>query len=210
MRLIADDLTVHRGERPIFTGLSFAVSAGEALVVTGPNGAGKSTLLRSIAGFLNTTSGRLVLEGGDQEATIAEQCHYLGHDNAMKPALTVAENLNFWQRYLGPGTNVDDALEKVGLPGIEELPVGYLSAGQKRRVAIARLLVTYRPVWLADEPTTALDKASQAQFANLVEAHLTDGGIVVAATHKALGLIREKSLEMLPLVAPPSDKELFA
>ena len=179
MQLIADNLAVERGERRIFSGISFTVPAGTALVVTGPNGAGKSTLLKAIAGFLLPVAGTIELQGLTGEARpLAEHCHYLAHDNALKSQLTVFENLDFWRRFLGrPGVGIDDALEAVGLPGIGELPAGYLSAGQKRRVAIARLLVVDRPVWLADEPTAALDKASEKLFAGLVEAHLRAGGL---------------------------------
>ena len=200
MQLVADRLAVDRGERRIFDSVSFSVGAGSALVVTGPNGAGKSTLVKAIAGFLPPAEGVIRIDGLTGEAAerpVPEHCHYLAHDNALKSQLTVAENLSFWQRFLGgPAASVDEALEKVGLPGIGELPAGYLSAGQKRRVAIARLLVTHRPVWLVDEPTAALDKASEKRFAELAMAHVAAGGIVVAATHQALGIAAAQALDM--------------
>ncbi len=200
MQLVAEKLAVDRGERRIFKGLSLSVSAGTAMVVTGPNGAGKSTLIKAIAGFLEPAEGTIRLdglEGEDTERPLAEYCHYLAHDNALKSQLTVAENLSFWQRFLGaPHASVDEALERVGLPGVGALPAGYLSAGQKRRVAIARLLVTHRPVWLVDEPTAALDKASEARFAELATAHVAAGGILVAATHQALGIKDAQTLHL--------------
>ncbi|GIL00480.1 MAG: cytochrome c biogenesis ATP-binding export protein CcmA [Alphaproteobacteria bacterium] len=191
MQLVGERLAVDRGDRRIFDGVSFAVPAGSALVVTGPNGSGKSTLIKAIAGFLPPAAGSVRLDGmagADDGWRLAEHCHYLAHDNALKGQLTVAENLSFWQRFLGPGLDIEAALEKVGLPGIGDIPAGYLSAGQKRRVAIARLLVTARPVWLVDEPTAALDAASGKRFADIVRKHLGSGGIVVAATHQDLGL----------------------
>lgn len=200
MKLVGEKLAAARGERRIFEGLSFEVPAGSALVVTGPNGSGKSTLLKTIAGFLRPSAGSLRLEGQfkglDAETPLAEHCHYLGHANALKPQLSVAENLRFWQQFYAPGCTVDEALDAVGLPGVGDLPAGYLSAGQKRRVAIARLLAAARPVWLVDEPTSALDAASERRFAVLVEAHLAQGGIVVAATHQQLGLAAALKLDI--------------
>lgn len=196
MKLLGEKLAAARGERRIFEGLSFEVPAGSVLVVTGPNGSGKSTLLKTIAGFLRPAAGSLRLEGADAETPLAEHCHYLGHANALKPQLSVHENLRFWQQFYAPGCAVDEALDAVGLPGVGDLPAGYLSAGQKRRVAIARLLASARPVWLVDEPTSALDAASERRFAALVEAHLAQGGIVVAATHQQLGLAAALRLDI--------------
>lgn len=192
MKIIADQLSVVRGEDLIFSALSFGVSAGEALIIRGPNGAGKSTLLRAICGLLPLHSGTLRHEdpaGEFGEANLAELCHYLGHDNAMKPAMTVGENLRFWQKFAGqPHLDVDEALEMVGLDGLDPVPFSHLSTGQRRRIAIARLLVSYRPIWLLDEPTSGLDAASEAQFSALMQAHLEDEGIIIAATHVPLGL----------------------
>lgn len=198
MRLVAEELAGERGGEAIFSGVSFALDAGEVLVVTGPNGVGKSTLLRVMAGLLPVAAGTVRLEGGgDDWPTVAAACHYLGHQNAMKTALSVRENLEFWQGFNGAARlGVLDALEAVGLEAISHLPFGYLSTGQKRRVAIARLLVSHRPVWLMDEPTAGLDRASEARVARLIEGHCGEGGIVVAATHLPLGVAGAKGLRM--------------
>lgn len=201
MKLSVENLSVERGDRRIVKGLTLEVSSGEALVVTGPNGSGKSTLLKAIAGYLRPAAGTVQLLGGNSEKTVAEQCHYLAHANALKLQLSVRENLEFWQRYLGTGEPVDAALEAVGLAGTGDIPAGYLSAGQKRRVAIARLIAARRPVWLVDEPTAALDAASEKRFAAIVEKHLSTGGIVLAATHQPLGLASARTLEMRAVVA---------
>lgn len=198
MRLAAEKLSGERGGETIFSDIAFALSVGEALVVTGPNGAGKSTLLRIVAGLLPPAAGQVTLDGGGEEQpTVAAASHYLGERNAMKPALTVGENLAFWQEFLGDAhLSVDEALETVGLPDIAHLPFGYLSTGQRRRVATARLLASHRPVWLLDEPTAGLDHASAEHFGDLMTAHLEDGGIVVAATHLPLGLEGATELRM--------------
>ncbi|TIW66296.1 MAG: heme ABC exporter ATP-binding protein CcmA, partial [Mesorhizobium sp.] len=177
MRLIAENLGGERGGETVFSGIGFALEKGEALVVTGPNGAGKSTLLRVIAGLLRAAEGRVQVEaGGEAFPTVAAASHYLGHLNAMKTALSVAENLRFWRDFCGePALGVDEALETVGLGGIGHLPFGYLSTGQRRRASIAKLLVSHRPIWLLDEPTAGLDKASEERFAGLMRGHLEEG-----------------------------------
>jgi heme exporter protein A len=198
MRLIAENLGGERGGEAVFSGINFALEKGQALIVTGPNGAGKSTLLRVIAGLLPVAAGRLLIEGGGEDfPSVASACHYLGHQNAMKTALSVAENLRFWRDFSGADfLSAEEALETVGLDGIGHLPFGYLSTGQRRRAAIAKLLVSRRPLWLLDEPTGGLDKASEERFATLMQKHLEDGGIVVAATHLPLGLDGAKALVM--------------
>ncbi len=201
MKLVVENLGVERGERRIIEGLAFEVSSGEALVITGPNGSGKSTMLKALAGYLRPSAGTITLLGGNGEKSVPEQCHYLAHSNALKLQLSVRENLEFWQHYLGMGEPVEAALEAVGLPGIGDIPAGYLSAGQKRRVAIARLIAAFRPVWLVDEPTAALDASSECRFAAIVERHLSNGGIVLAATHQPLGLEAARVLEMRALTA---------
>ncbi|KQU74291.1 cytochrome C biogenesis protein CcmA [Aminobacter sp. DSM 101952] len=198
MRLIAENLSGERGGEAVFAGIGFALEDGQSLVVTGPNGSGKSTLLRVIAGLLPHLHGRIAIEGGGEDfPTVASACHYLGHQNAMKAALTVDENLAFWRRFSGDGRlSIADALEQVDLGGLGHLPFGYLSTGQKRRAAIAKLLISHRPVWLLDEPTAGLDKASEARFTELMKAHCAAGGIVAAATHLPLGLGGATTLEM--------------
>jgi len=192
--LVVEGLSAKRGEDLIFHDISFVVSTGEALVVTGPNGSGKSTLLRVLAGLLAAESGSVRLDGISSEiGHPRELCHYLGHRNAMKQELTVAENLSFWKFFMGDspggsGIGLEEATEALGLAGISHLPFGYLSAGQQRRMAMAKLLVAYRPVWLLDEPTAALDASADRLFAGLVSRHLGAGGIVVAATHQPLGV----------------------
>lgn len=172
----------------VFQALNFSVSAGQALLVTGRNGAGKSSLLRMIAGLLRIADGKLTLSGGDDESSIGEQAHYLGHNDALKPALSVNENLSFWSAYLGGTGDPLDALAAVGLESLAHLPAAYLSAGQKRRLSIARLIAVRRPIWLLDEPTAALDSTAQSMLLDLMQTHLGGGGLIVAATHLPLGL----------------------
>ena len=198
MRLVAENLAGERGGEAVFSGIGFALGEGEALVVTGANGSGKSTLLRVVAGLLPAAAGTVRLEaGGERWPTPMAACHHLGHQNGMKIALTVAENLGFWRDFLGePHCDIPAALEMVGLEAVGHLPFGYLSTGQKRRIAIARLLVAWRPIWLLDEPTAGLDAASERQFGGLMRAHLDDGGIIMAATHVDLGLEGAGELRM--------------
>ena len=202
MRLVAERLSATRGEDLIFQDISFEVAGGEALVVKGPNGSGKSTLLRVLAGLLPAESGTAKLLAAPQPVErLGEACHYLGHRNAMKRELTVDENLVFWKDFFGDfpgraGVEVNEAVESVGLGGIAHLPFGYLSAGQQRRMAMAKLLVAWRPVWILDEPTAALDVAAEKMFAGLVTAHLARGGIAIAATHQPLGLEAARELRM--------------
>ncbi len=196
MQLVAKNLVCRRGNRAVFAGLSFSVASGEAVLVVGPNGAGKSSLLRMIAGLLRVADGELSLIGGDGERSIAEQCHYLGHQDALKSSLSVAENLDFWTHYLGGRADAMEALAAVGLESLADLPAGYLSAGQRRRLSIARLVAVERTVWLLDEPTSALDAASQTRLVAIMSAHLGRGGIIVAATHGPIGLGEARELRI--------------
>ena len=202
MKLSARDLACVRGGRQVFSGVGFSVAAGQALVLTGPNGAGKSSLLRVIAGLIRPVEGSVALEGGDPELSVGEQAHYVGHLDPLKPALTVTENLTFWARFLNGGAVLDEAaliargLATVGLEGLAGLPAGYLSAGQRRRLSLARVLAAPRPVWLLDEPTTALDTASQERLRWVMQAHLANGGLIVAATHGPLGLAEPTELHL--------------
>ena len=198
MQLVAEQLTCHRGGRAVFAGLNFSLAAGEALLVTGRNGAGKSSLLRVIAGLVRLSGGRLQLSGGTADSPIAEQTHYLGHQDAVKPSLTVAENLGFWIDFLGGGRPVMAALEAVGLAPLADMPAAYLSAGQRRRLSIARLSAVARPLWLLDEPTSSLDAASQSRLAETMRGHMAGGGMIVAAAHGPIGLERARELKLGP------------
>jgi heme exporter protein A len=207
MHLRAADLACHRGGREVFAGVGFDLAPGDALAVTGRNGAGKSSLLRLLAGFIRPAGGRLWLDGGDPELSIAEQAHYLGHQDAVKPSLSVAENLRFWLAFLGGGaTKIEDILELLGLGGIATLPAAYLSAGQRRRLSIARLIAVKRPIWLLDEPASTLDAAGSDRLTGFMQSHLGDGGLIVAATHGALGLgsVQELSLDRSDPARPKS------
>src|SRR3954453_6281778 len=180
MRLSGRGLRGIRGGREVFSGLDFEAWAGQALIVTGPNGARKTSLLRLIAGLLTLSGGSIDLAGGNSELTLPDQAHYLGHRDALKPSLSVAENLVFWRDFLG-GEAADAAasLAMVGLAHTAQLPAAVLSARQRRRLSIARLLGVRRPVWLLDEPTSALDSAGQATFAAVMRDHLSKGGLIV-------------------------------
>ena len=193
MRLRASSIAIERGGRRLFADLSFDVAAGQALIVTGPNGSGKSSLLRAIAGLLALAAGRIALEGGAADASVGEQAHYFGHLDALRGALTAAENLSFWAASLagppsGAALSVAAALERVGLAHAADLPAHVLSAGQKRRVALARHLCAARPLWLLDEPLSALDAGAQTRLSEIMRDHLGLGGLIVAATHAPLGL----------------------
>lgn len=199
MRLVAENVSVDRGGRRIVEAVDFALSDGQALILSGPNGAGKSTLLRAIAGLLPLAAGRLTLDGDSEE--IAASLHYVGHAEGMKPALTVRENLDFWASFLSRESAAaalapQDALAAFGLAHVIDIPAGYLSAGQKRRIALARLLVAPRPIWLLDEPTTALDVRAQAALAAVMARHRAGGGVVLAATHSPVGLENAAELKL--------------
>ncbi len=196
MELKGDQLACNRGGREVFSGVSFNLAGGKALVVTGRNGVGKSSLLRMIAGLVRVTAGQLTLEGGDSDIPIAEQAHYLGHQDALKPALTVDENLQFWTGFLGARRDTKSALEAVDLAPLADLPAGYLSSGQRRRLSIARLVAVPRPIWLLDEPTSSLDAPSQTRLAQLMREHLRTGGMIIAAAHGAIGLESARELKL--------------
>jgi heme exporter protein A len=202
MELRGTDLGCVRGARRVFEGVNFTVAAGTPLLLTGPNGAGKSSLLRLIAGLIHPEHGTVSLKGGDDELAVGEQAHYLGHLDPLKGALTVMENLAFWVRFLNAGGPSDDrdaaerSLDTVGLGELADVPAGYLSAGQRRRLSLARMVAVPRSLWLLDEPTTALDAASQERLDGLMRTHLGDGGLIVAATHGPLGLPGAQELRL--------------
>jgi heme exporter protein A len=190
--LTAEKLACARGDRILFEGLSFRITAGQALAVEGANGAGKTSLLRLIAGFLSPRAGRLVLKTQAGESDDGEErgamIGWLGHHDGLKPQLTVQEQLMFFARLYRSTADASVALEEVGLARQRDFPCRYLSAGQRRRLALARLLVSARPLWLLDEPFAALDADGHALAARLMMAHCGQGGIIIAATHDPLGL----------------------
>ncbi len=227
-RLLAvENLTVERGGRVVLSGLTFTLGTGEAILVAGRNGAGKSTLLRTLAGLLPHQAGRITYGLADEEVRGVETLHYLGYEDALKPSLTVGENLEFWAAMLGaapghmparhsgapqanpepgstaagdqgspgpgsrsasPGVTPRDALAAFGIARLIDLPAAYLSAGQKRRVALARLVLAARPIWLLDEPLIALDAGAQATLTTIMQAHLDGGGAILVASHQPLAL----------------------
>ena len=196
MRLIGENLACRRGGREVFRNLSFEVASGEMLILRGPNGAGKTSLLRLIASLAPPAGGSLRLEGGEEGLSVGQQSHYIAHQNASKPQLTVMENLRFWQRFHGGAEErVFAAVEAMELGNLTGYQAGLLSAGQKRRLALARLVLVERPIWLLDEPTVGLDAASVGRLQRLMEAHLEAGGMIVATTHIELGMAAARVFE---------------
>ena len=199
MKLVVENLTCRRGLRTIFEDLSFDLEAGKGLLLTGANGSGKTTLLRMLAGFIEAAEGTVRLDGGDDERELAEQCHYVGHHNGIKHSFTVRENLQFLTDYLDEDddpTRYEQAMETFQLRGLEDIPAGIMSAGQKRRLGLARLVLIQRPVWFLDEPSVSLDVASVEILAGVVSAHIENGGLAIAATHVPLGLDFKDELVM--------------
>lgn len=180
-------LGVGRGETVLARNITFSVPSGTALMLRGPNGAGKSTLLLTLAGLLQPLDGSLALEGHEDD--LGPAFHHCGHRNAIRPRLSVLETLDFWRGLNGnPAMSDEDALDRVGLSKQAKIDAAYLSAGQQRRLALARLLVSARPVWLLDEPTSALDTDGQALLAGLIADHLDQGGLAVIASHDAIAI----------------------
>jgi heme exporter protein A len=205
VQLVAENLILERGGRNVVDGLSLRLDSGAALVLTGPNGSGKSTLLRALAGYLRPSSGSVRVTGAGEDREPSEVCHFVGHLDGIKTHLTAAENLTFWATYLGGSSDlaprVEAALQQFALDALADIPAGYLSAGQKRRLALARLNVAQRPLWLLDEPTVSLDVASVEVLVAAINAHLKSGGMAVIATHVPMALEPMQSIR-LGRVAP--------
>ncbi|SLN14716.1 heme ABC exporter ATP-binding protein CcmA [Oceanibacterium hippocampi] len=199
-----EELVCVRGERPVFAGLDFRVGDGEILLLEGRNGAGKSSLLRICSGLLKAAGGRLLWDGRPADEDWDEhhgRLQYVGHQDALKPVLTVAENLRFWARVNGVRVSaggVDKALERMDLRDLATVPARFLSAGQRRRVNLARLLATPARLWLLDEPTTSLDTVASAMLAEVVRDHAAHGGMAMIATHLDLGLAGARRLALEP------------
>ena len=197
LNLRAEALVCGRGGMALTRELTVSVSAGQCLLLRGPNGAGKTTLLLTLAGIVTPLDGGFTLDGGDPDE---RWLHYCGHRNAIKPRLSVRENLVFWQAINGAtGQPVQAALDEVGLGRLADFDAGYLSAGQSRRLALARLLVSHRPLWLLDEPTAALDVEGHALVTRLIDRHLDMGGLAIAATHDPITLPDPARMETLVL-----------
>lgn len=189
--LTVDTLTCRRGEHEVFAGLSCGVRPGGVLYLRGPNGAGKSSLLRILAGFIAPAAGSVGWDGEDVAAdpqAHRARLHYVGHLDTLKPVLTAAENLSTQAAMLQEKADVDAALRRFGLSNLRDLPARFLSAGQRRRLALARLAAVPRPLWLLDEPTVALDAGSVERLETLIAEHRAAGGMAVIATHTDMNL----------------------
>ncbi|MEO0679317.1 MAG: heme ABC exporter ATP-binding protein CcmA [Pseudomonadota bacterium] len=205
MELVVERLACRRGGRRVFEGVSLRIAAGEARLLRGPNGAGKSSLLRVLAGLTPAEAGsaRLGEASLDDGETWRERVALAGHLDAVKPALSVRENLAAWAAMEGRGAaTVEAALERFGLAALAGDPAQWCSAGQKRRLGLARLLVLRRPLWLLDEPTVSLDVGWTAVFAEAVRAHCAAGGLALAASHVDMGFGAENAVELAPRGAP--------
>lgn len=195
MELNAKGLTCERGGRIVFRDVSLSLKPGQLMQLTGPNGSGKSSLLRLIAGLNEAQAGTIELAGGSADLTIGQQAHYVAHQEPVKSALSVEENLAFWRDFMGGG-DVDEALDAFDLSRLASYPAGLLSAGQKRRLALARIVLVPRLLWLLDEPTVGLDTASLERFVKVMAAQLGQGGMIIAATHVPLGREPDIRLEL--------------
>ncbi|EJF79733.1 heme ABC exporter ATP-binding protein CcmA [Bartonella doshiae] len=208
MVLFGKDLAAYRNEKILFQGLSFCLFPRQFMTITGPNGIGKSTLLRIIIGFLKADEGHVSLKDHKQTYPVATACHYLGTQNAMKSSLSVIDNLKFWSAFYGQHLrNPYEALADLGLADLEQLPFNVLSIGQKRRVAIARLLLSFRPIWILDEPISGLDSHAQTLLTHLFQHHLNQGGMIIAATHNSLGIPENHRIALEKFLPPQEKKE---
>ena len=202
-RLVVTDLSARRGGRPIFRGLSFTLSGGEALVVTGPNGSGKSTLLRLLTGLSRPDSGTI-----DRTPAEVDALRYGGHRDGLKGGLTVAENLAFWNSLYGaPEEDIAVALDRFDLHSVADMPVDVLSAGWRRRAGLARLVLGQAPLWILDEPYTALDADNMARIDGILSDHINSGGLVVLATHQAPDFTPAQRIDLAAFEAPVEELE---
>ena len=195
-----ENLSCIRGERLVLEGISFALKDSDAMILTGPNGAGKSTLLRLMAGLMHPSQGQLLWDGvivSDDAAEHNSRISYIGHADAVKPALSVSENVAFWAEVSGPnGSTPEYAMNALGITHLADLSARYLSAGQRRRVNLCRMLTSGAALWLLDEPTTALDNEASLSLGGLIDAHRSNGGMVVISTHTDLAISDAQSLPL--------------
>ena len=205
LSLIGNNLTCTRGDTVVFTSLDFSVEPGGALIVRGANGSGKSSLLRLAGGYLAPTEGELRRDGvlvSEEPERHLTRLHYVGHLDALKPAFTAAENLTFWSRLFSgeavSAASISLALDRMGLSALSDLPTHYLSAGQRRRLALARLVAIARPLWLLDEPTASLDDAGSQTLVDLIAEHRSGGGMVIAAVHGGLAVPDVTTVQLGP------------
>ncbi len=196
------DLVCFRGGRTVFAGLGFALGPGEALILRGANGSGKSSLLRLMAGLNRPLEGTIAWESEpvseDPEAHNA-RLHYIGHADPVKPVLTVAENLRFWTSLrpgFGDGDTLSSALGRLGIGHLADVPGQFLSAGQKRRVNLSRILAAPAPLWLLDEPGTALDRAAKKNLHDAIAEHRAGGGMVVTSSHTEESLPDSREIDL--------------
>lgn len=208
LNLVGTDVSVWRGDREILHAVNFSLPAGEALILRGANGCGKTTLLRTVAGFLSPAQGRILIDG-DDDLPVSAHCQYVGHLNGIKAVQTVEETLTFYTSYFNADVagqtvhgKVDEAMERLNLTALANVPSGYLSAGQQRRLGLARLVCGSRPIWILDEPTTSLDHGSADLLVSLVNDHLSDGGLALIATHLDLDIVPSNLLQLDRQSAP--------
>jgi len=198
-RIDVTGLACRRGERVLFSNIGFSLGPGRALLLRGPNGAGKTTLIKTLAGLLPPEAGTITVSGRGADDRPGTDMHLLAHLAAAKGRLTVEENLGFWRAINGGSGDLGAALATVGLGRIADLEAGHLSAGQARRLALARLIVSPRPIWLLDEPTAALDAEGEKLVGRLIDAHLAQGGSCIAATHLPIPIAQGERVDVLQL-----------